>query len=58
MLEANLKTENENQPKLCKRCHRKLKDDNSILLGYGPTCYRKVKSHTETYLFKMEDKNE
>lgn len=25
----------------CKRCHRKLKDPESIKLGYGPVCYEK-----------------
>ena len=30
---------------LCKRCGRVLKSDRSIKLGYGPTCYKIVKSH-------------
>ena len=30
---------------LCKRCNRVLKSAKSIKLGYGPTCYRIVKSH-------------
>lgn len=26
----------------CKRCGRKLKNNDSKLLGYGPSCYKKV----------------
>jgi hypothetical protein len=26
----------------CKRCGRKLKKNDSKLLGYGPSCYKKV----------------
>jgi len=27
----------------CLRCHRILKNKKSIKLGYGPSCYRKIK---------------
>lgn len=40
----------------CKRCHRKLKDEKSILLGYGSCCYKKIQKN-KIYLFEMEDKN-
>jgi hypothetical protein len=56
MLKVNL--EEENKIKICRRCHRKLKDEKSILLGYGATCYKKIKKHKETYLFEMEDGNQ
>lgn len=26
----------------CKRCNRKLENEQSIKLGYGSTCYKKV----------------
>lgn len=26
----------------CKRCGRKLKSNESKLLGYGPTCYKRM----------------
>jgi|GEM_PF-6087098 len=26
--------------KRCRRCHRILKDAESIIIGYGPTCYK------------------
>lgn len=42
--------------KLCKRCHRKLKDGKAIQLGYGPICYSKIKKN-KIYLFEMEEPN-
>lgn len=27
--------------KQCERCNRQLKSDKSMVLGYGPTCYKK-----------------
>jgi len=28
--------------KRCRRCHRVLKDAESIIIGYGPICYKKI----------------
>lgn len=44
--------------KLCKRCHRKLKDEKSKKLGFGPTCYKKYLNKQKIYLFEMEVKND
>lgn len=43
---------------LCKRCHRKLRDDQSKKLGFGPVCYKKYLQKHKTYLFEMEVENE
>lgn len=43
---------------ICKRCHRKLKDDTSKKLGFGPICYKKYLQRKKTYLFDMEVTNE
>lgn len=43
---------------ICKRCHRKLKDDKSKELGFGPVCYKKYLNRKKTYLFDMEVNNE
>lgn len=43
---------------LCRRCHRKLKDNKSKELGFGPICYRKYLKQNKLFLFDMgEDKN-
>jgi len=42
------------QFKYCKRCGRELKSDQSKLLGYGPTCYKKSKKHTKGLLLKKK----
>lgn len=34
-------------PTKCRKCHRTLTRAASIALGYGPTCYRKVKSNAK-----------
>lgn len=47
-----------NEEKLCRRCHRKLVDENSIKLGFGPTCYKKYLSRKKSYLFDLEVTNE
>lgn len=39
--------------RLCKRCHRELKDEKSKNLGYGPICYKKYLKVHKTYLFDM-----
>ncbi|MFX1243055.1 MAG: DUF6011 domain-containing protein [Promethearchaeota archaeon] len=41
---------------LCKRCGRVLKSARSIKLGYGPTCYRIVKSHDKPINIQEEIK--
>lgn len=33
----------------CKRCGKGLKDEKSILLGYGPTCYEKHKEEIKEF---------
>lgn len=38
---------------LCKRCHRKLKDEASKQLGFGKTCYKKYCRRKPTYLFEV-----
>lgn len=43
--------------KLCKRCHRKLKDIQSKQLGFGPICYEKYKNSKKHYLFDIEKGN-
>ena len=43
---------------LCKRCHRKLKDDKSKTLGFGPICYNKYLKQQKTYLFEIGANNE
>ena len=48
----------ENENNLCRRCHRKLKDAESIKLGFGKICYQKQSQHQKTYLFAMEEPNE
>lgn len=39
---------------LCRRCHRKLKDADSIKLGFGKICYTKYKQSTKNYLFELK----
>lgn len=39
------------QFKYCKRCGRELKNDQSKMLGYGPTCFKKKKRNTKGFLF-------
>lgn len=39
---------------LCRRCHRKLKDEESIKLGFGRICYLKYKQSKKAYLFELE----
>jgi hypothetical protein len=41
---------------LCKRCGRVLKATKSIKLGYGPTCYKKIKNQ-ENYVNLEEEVN-
>lgn len=41
--------------KICKRCHRKLKDDKSKELGFGPICYKKYLQRQKSYLFDMNE---
>lgn len=41
----------------CKRCHRKLKDLQSIELGYGKVCYEKAKIKHINYLFELKENN-
>lgn len=48
----------EQDNKICKRCHRKLKDERSKELGFGKVCYQKYLNRKKTYLFDMEVTNE
>ena len=43
---------------ICKRCHRKLKDEKSKELGFGKVCYQKYLNKKKSYLFDMEGTNE
>lgn len=43
---------------ICKRCHRRLKDERSKELGFGKVCYQKYLNRKKTYLFDMEVTNE
>lgn len=47
-----------NDVSICRRCHRKLKDENSKKLGFGKVCYQKYLKRKRYYLFEMEDNNE
>ena len=40
---------------ICRRCHRKLKDEKSIELGFGQVCYKKYMAKKKVYLFDMEE---
>ena len=46
------------EEKICKRCHRKLKDEKSKELGFGKICYKKYLNRKKVYLFEMEVPNE
>lgn len=39
---------------ICKRCHRKLKDETSKKLGFGKVCYEKYINKQKTYLFDIK----
>lgn len=41
----------------CKRCHRKLKDENSKHIGFGKVCYEKWKKLEQNYLFDIDNYN-
>ena len=43
----------------CKRCGRALNDPNSQLVGYGPTCFKKLRqdSNIQLDLFSYEEAN-
>lgn len=43
---------------ICRRCHRKLKDEKSKELGFGKICYEKYINRKKVYLFEMEESNE
>ncbi len=40
---------------LCKRCNRKLKNNNSIERGYGGKCYQIHKQSLQIPLITLED---
>lgn len=40
---------------VCKRCGRELKNQHSIDLGYGPTCYKKEFPKVEVNTVNLED---
>lgn len=42
----------------CSRCHRKLKDEQSKIIGYGKICYSKVCNNKSSFLFDLEVTNE
>jgi hypothetical protein len=37
----------------CRRCHRPLRDAQSIAAGYGPTCMRKVKAELADFTIEQ-----
>lgn len=45
----------ENEYIYCKLCGRKLKSEQSKLLGYGPSCFRKVNQVHSKKLFDEEN---
>ena len=53
-MQSDLKMEEKNQSpqrnqhRLCFRCGRKLKSEQSKLLGMGPTCYKKWQNENNT----------
>ena len=46
------------ETEICRRCHRKLKDDKSKELGFGPVCYKKYLKKKKSFLFDIEIKEE
>ena len=57
-MEATMAEDIYKNKKLCKRCHRELKDEKSKELGFGPVCYKKYINRQRHFLFKMEELNE
>ena len=43
------------QINICKRCHRRLKDNQSTTLGFGPICYKKYLEKQKVYLFDIKE---
>lgn len=44
-----------NKMPICRRCHRKLKDELSKELGFGPVCYKKhIEKQSKNYLFELD----
>lgn len=39
---------------ICRRCHRRLRDIESIKLGFGKVCYEKYNQSKKNYLFEIE----
>ena len=39
---------------VCRRCHRKLKDETSKKLGFGKVCYKKYINQSKVYLFDID----
>lgn len=42
----------------CRRCDRILKSEDSIQLGYGPTCYKKIHIIHQKPLFDLEEETD
>lgn len=42
--------------KVCNRCHRPLKTEQSKKLGFGATCYKKYLQKKKVYLFDFKYK--
>lgn len=40
---------------LCKRCNRKIKNTKSVVNGYGPVCWKKIKKESQPNLEKWLD---
>ena len=40
--------------KVCNRCHRPLKTEQSKKLGFGATCYKKYLQKKKVYLFDFK----
>lgn len=43
--------------KVCNRCHRPLKTEQSKKLGFGATCYKKYLQKKKIYLFEFPYNN-
>ena len=51
--ENQLKKPNDKVYTYCLRCHRKLKNQEARLRGYGDVCYRKIEKQSVKSLFTI-----
>ena len=52
-VEKNHLTQEDTDSVICRRCHRKLKDEESKQLGFGKICYKKYLKRKPNYLFEV-----